>query len=497
MVLVLQGHDFHFETENICRLFLPQEKILTVREVPDDVDGVLAVAAVEQRPDGAHIRCTLKLDDFFGEETATVAAGTPDFTAACELETAKALYRSFVRLFGIEQSWGVVTGVRPVKLLRSKIAAWGVEAATRWLTDVMLVNPAKVALSLRTWEAEDKLLQQTTPSSFSLYVSIPFCPTRCDYCSFVSHTTERSVKLIPTYLELLCEELKVTAEVAKTLGLRLESVYFGGGTPTSLTAPQLQTLLSAVERHFDLSTVREYTVEAGRPDTVTADKLRVIREAGVDRVSINPQTLSDSVLQTIGRKHTAAQFFDAYELARKAGFPHINTDLIVGLPTDTAEGFTRTLDGILALQPENVTVHTLSMKRASNLVVRHLSDYSGGEQAAAMTAYADRMLTADGYHPYYLYRQARMVGNQENVGWSKDGHDGLYNVWIMDESQTILACGAGAATKLKDPYSPHVERIFNHKFPYEYNDRFAELIERKQGILDFYARYPISKEASR
>ena len=147
--------------------------------------------------------------------------------------------------------------------------------------------------------------------------------------------------------------------------------------------------------------------------------------------------------------------------------------------------------------PENVTVHTLSMKRASNLVVRHLSDYSGGEQAAAMTAYADRMLTADGYHPYYLYRQARMVGNQENVGWSKDGHDGLYNVWIMDESQTILACGAGAATKLKDPYSPHVERIFNHKFPYEYNDRFAELIERKQGILDFYARYPISKEASR
>ena len=173
------------------------------------------------------------------------------------------------------------------------------------------------------------------------------------------------------------------------------------------------------------------------------------------------------------------------------GFPHINTDLIIGLPGDTPEGFVQTLDGIRALRPENVTVHTLSMKRASNLVVRHLSDYSGGEQAAAMSDYADKALTADGYHPYYLYRQARMVGNQENIGWSLDGHDGLYNVWIMDETQTILACGAGASTKLKQPDGPHIERIFNYKFPYEYNDRFAELIDRKEGIREFYKRYPL------
>lgn len=494
MVLVLQGHDFHFETENICRLFLPQEKILTVRERPEDADGVVATACLDTETDGAHIRCTLALDAWFGEETAFVAAATPNYTAACELETAKALYRLFVRLFGTQQSWGVVTGVRPVKLLRSKIAEMGLDAATAWMTDTMLVSQEKTALALRTWEAENRILETSRPESFSLYVSIPFCPTRCDYCSFVSHTTERSMGLIPTYLELLQQELRLTADIARELGLRLESVYFGGGTPTSLSAPQLGRLLDTVEQAFDLSTVREYTVEAGRPDTVTADKLQTIRAAGVDRVSINPQTLHDSVLQAIGRKHTAAQFYEAFDLARQAGFAHINTDLIVGLPTDTAEGFMQTLDGIRTLHPENVTVHTLSMKRASNLVVRHLSDYSGGEQAAAMTAYADRMLTADGYHPYYLYRQARMVGGQENVGWSLDGHDGLYNVWIMDETQTILACGAGASTKLKQPNGPRIERIFNHKFPYEYNDRFAELVERKNGIREFYSRYPLSSE---
>lgn len=491
MVLVLQGHDFHFETENICRLFLPQEKILTVRERPDEAEGVVATATVTETATGADIRCTLELDDFCETETAHVAAATPDYTTACELATATALYHLFVRLFGQGQSWGVVTGVRPVKLLRSKIAELGEQAALQWFSETMLVSDRKLALAHRTWEAENKLLAASRPDSFSLYVSIPFCPTRCDYCSFVSHTTERSTKLIPTYVELLQEELRVTASVAHELGLRLETVYFGGGTPTSLTAEQLAALLATVEQAFDLSHLREYTVEAGRPDTVTADKLRAIRAAGVDRISINPQTLHDHVLQNIGRRHTTAQFYDAFDLARQTGFAHINTDLIVGLPGDTPEGFMQTLDGIRALRPENVTVHTLSMKRASNLVVRHLSDYSGGEQAAAMSDYADSALTGDGYHPYYLYRQARMVGNQENVGWSLSGHDGLYNVWIMDETQTILACGAGGSTKLKRPDGPHIERIFNYKFPYEYNDRFAELIARKDGIRDFYRRYPL------
>ena len=491
MVLVLQGHDFHFETENICRLYLPQEKILTVYKRPSETDGVVATAALSETPTGADIRCTLELEGFCESETAFVPHTTPDYTAACELATATALYRLFARLFGQKQSWGVVTGVRPVKLLRSKISELGEAAALTWFAEKMLVSEQKIKLAHRTWQAETPLLALSRPESFSLYVSIPFCPTRCDYCSFVSHTTERSLKLIPSYVELLQEELRTTAALAANLGLRLESVYFGGGTPTSLTAPQLSALLQTVEEAFDLSHLREYTVEAGRPDTVTADKFRVLRDFGVDRVSINPQTLHDPVLQNIGRKHTAAQFYEAFDLARQAGFPHINTDLIVGLPGDTPEGFVQTLDGIRALRPENVTVHTLSMKRASNLVVRHLSDYSGGEQAAAMSAYADRALTADGYHPYYLYRQARMVGNQENIGWSSDGHDGLYNVWIMDETQTILACGAGASTKLKQPDGSHVERIFNYKFPYEYNDRFAELIERKAAIVDFYKRYPL------
>ena len=305
---------------------------------------------------------------------------------------------------------------------------------------------------------------------------------------------ERDFSLVSPYVDALVEEIRAGGQMAREQGLRCRAFYMGGGTPTTLSAAQLDELFHCLKGEFDLTALREWTVEAGRPDTITEEKLRVLHRHGVDRVSVNPQSMSDRVLEAIGRKHTAAQFYEAFDLARQAGFAHINTDLIVGLPTDTAEGFMQTLDGIRTLHPENVTVHTLSMKRASNLVVRHLSDYSGGEQAAAMTAYADRMLTADGYHPYYLYRQARMVGGQENVGWSLDGHDGLYNVWIMDETQTILACGAGASTKLKQPDGPRIERIFNHKFPYEYNDRFAELVERKNGIREFYSRYPLSSE---
>ena len=300
---------------------------------------------------------------------------------------------------------------------------------------------------------------------------------------------ERAEKLIEPYTKLLCEEIKQTAEIANKLGLRLETVYFGGGTPTTLSAEQLDTVLRTVNKSFDMPPCREFTVEAGRPDTIDIAKLFALKENKVDRISINPQTVNDEVLKTIGRKHTAQQFFDAFELARKCGFDNINTDLIAGLPTDTPESFKNSLDSIVRLNAECITVHTLCMKRASRLTTEGVTlDLQQARDAREMLAYTQNILGQNEYIPYYMYRQSRMVGNLENVGWSKKGFESLYNVYVMDETHTILACGSGGVTKLKRNNPDYLERIFNFKYPYEYIDRFDELIQRKSGIMQFYGQ---------
>lgn len=489
MFIAMQGHDFHFELENVARLFLPQESIRhgAPEQMPEG--GVKAHTLLKKGDTVTRLWVRLTLDDFDEQAEETLENSHFAYKDECELRLATMLYHHLVKLCGFTQSWGVLTGVRPVKLLRRLTAERGADAAVAYFRDRLLLSPEKLALSQQTLAAENRLLALSRPDSFSLYVSVPFCPTRCDYCSFVSYTVERAAKLIPPYVELLCEEIRRTGEIARDLGLRLETVYFGGGTPTTLSAQQLATVMAAVAESFDLSTVREYTVEAGRPDTVTAEKLAAIRAGGARRVSINPQTLSDTVLAAIGRRHTVAQFYDAFNAARTVGFDCVNADLIAGLPGDDEAGFSRTLDGILALQPENITVHTLSLKRASNLVVEHRSQLPSGDAAVRMVAESAARLPAAGYHPYYLYRQSRMAGNQDNVGWALPDQDGLYNVYIMDETHTILGVGAGAVTKLKQPDTNYLERIFNYKFPYEYNAQFPEMLRRKDLIYEFYAKY--------
>lgn len=495
MQLFLKGNDFHFELENICRLFLPQEKIITHHtDFPNGEEtGLVAVCSLATSSDGATLSCRLCLEAFDEQlETQVCADETPDaaaFRDRCELVLCTLLYRLLVKLLSFTQTWGLVTGVRPVKLLRRLVQEQGEEAAMAYFRDVLLVSEEKRELCRRTLQTEDTLLALSRPDSFSLYISIPFCPTRCDYCSFVSQTVEKARRLIPVYVEQLCEEIRQTGRIATELGLRLETVYFGGGTPTTLSAEQLQRLFHTVETAFDLSHVREYTVEAGRPDTVTPEKMQAMHRAGVSRVSINPQTLQQPVLTGIGRKHTVQQFYDAFDMARQAGFTNINTDLIAGLPGDTYTGFADTIEQILALSPESITVHTLSMKRASNIMLQHRADYRVQEDAVRMVRLSADTLPAKGYIPYYLYRQSRTVGNQENVGWSKPGCEGLYNVYIMDETHTILGCGAGAVTKLKKPGSEYLERIFNYKFPYEYNTGLDEMLSRKQKILRFYEQH--------
>lgn len=479
MNLYVKNHNFHFELENLTRLFFPNEKITVIRDFSEPQPPCIYTEVSDK------ITISVNIGSFNKSETAVKKLTDDDN----ELVSAQLLYKLLCDFTGLTQPWGILTGVRPVKLLRRLAEESSEEQAVKKFEKDFFVSNEKIALSRETEHNERKILELSKPESFSLYVGIPFCPSRCSYCSFVVASIERAEKLIEPYTKLLCEEIKQTAEIANKLGLRLETVYFGGGTPTTLSAEQLDTVLRTVNNSFDMSTCREFTVEAGRPDTIDIAKLFALKENKVDRISINPQTVNDEVLKTIGRKHTAQQFFDAFELARKCGFDNINTDLIAGLPTDTPESFKNSLDSIVRLNAECITVHTLCMKRASRLTTEGVTlDLQQARDAREMLAYTQNILGQNEYIPYYMYRQSRMVGNLENVGWSKRGFESLYNVYVMDETHTILACGSGGVTKLKRNNPDYLERIFNFKYPYEYIDRFDELIQRKSGIMQFYGQ---------
>lgn len=479
MNLYVKNHNFHFELENLTRLFFPNEKITVIRDFSEPQPPYIYTEVSDK------ITISVNIGSFNKSETAVKKLTDDDN----ELVSAQLLYKLLCDFTGLTQPWGILTGVRPVKLLRRLAEESSEEQAVKKFENDFFVSNEKIALSRETEHNERKILELSKPESFSLYVGIPFCPSRCSYCSFVMASIERAEKLIEPYTKLLCEEIKRTAEIANKLGLRLETVYFGGGTPTTLSAEQLDTVLRTVNKSFDMSTCREFTVEAGRPDTIDIAKLFTLKENKVDRISINPQTVNDEVLKTIGRKHTAQQFFDAFELARKCGFDNINTDLIAGLPTDTPESFKNSLDSIVRLNAECITVHTLCMKRASRLTTEGVTlDLQQARDAREMLAYTQNILGQNEYIPYYMYRQSRMVGNLENVGWSKKGFESLYNVYVMDETHTILACGSGGVTKLKRNNPDYLERIFNFKYPYEYIDRFDELIQRKSGIMQFYGQ---------
>lgn len=479
MNLYVKNHNFHFELENLTRLFFPNEKITVIRDFSEPQPPYIYTEVSDK------ITISVNIGSFNKSETAVKKLTDDDN----ELVSAQLLYKLLCDFTGLTQPWGILTGVRPVKLLRRLAEESSEEQAVKKFEKDFFVSNEKIALSRETEHNERKILELSKPESFSLYVGIPFCPSRCSYCSFVMASIERAEKLIEPYTKLLCEEIKQTAEIANKLGLRLETVYFGGGTPTTLSAEQLDTVLRTVNKSFNMSTCREFTVEAGRPDTIDIAKLFALKENKVDRISINPQTVNDEVLKTIGRKHTAQQFFDAFVLARKCGFDNINTDLIAGLPTDTPESFKNSLDSIVRLNAECITVHTLCMKRASRLTTEGVTlDLQQARDAREMLAYTQNILGQNEYISYYMYRQSRMVGNLENVGWSKKGFESLYNVYVMDETHTILACGSGGVTKLKRNNPDYLERIFNFKYPYEYIDRFDELIQRKSGIMQFYGQ---------
>ena len=397
-----------------------------------------------------------------------------------------AFYRAGVEILGEEPPWGALTGVRPVKLpTRAMLGGKTPEEARAELEREYRVSPSRAQLAVDCARASLAVDRQLRPDQVSLYIGVPFCPTRCAYCSFVSADVGRTLKLVEPYLEAVLEELAYTGRVLKDCGLTVHSLYVGGGTPTTLSAKQLERLFQAAYGHLPLERCVEYTVEAGRPDTIDREKLEVLRDQGVGRISINPQTLEGPVLEAIGRKHTPGDILEAYSLARQVGFDSINMDLIAGLPRDSFGGFCRSLEGVLDMGPENITVHTLALKKGSRLMEEGGALPSGGE-TARMLDFSREVLRERGYLPYYLYRQKYMSGSLENVGWCLPGKESVYNIVMMEELQTVVSIGGGGVTKLVDRETGRILRLPNPKYPHDYLTSREKILAQKEEIGEFY-----------
>lgn len=377
--------------------------------------------------------------------------------------------------------WGILTGIRPVKIAAKKLSeGFSDDDVIKYFTEECKTLPDRANLALNLAKKEKNLTSDMYTDGVSLYIGIPFCPTRCLYCSFISNSVKSSKQYIEGYIECLKKEIEYTAEIIKHNKNRIETVYIGGGTPTTLDASQLDGIFEKLFSCFDLSEIKEFTVEAGRPDTITKDKLDAIKRYNIDRISINPQTMNLKTLKTIGRNHTPEEIISAYELARKVGIKIINMDVIAGLPGESVEDFKYTLNEVEKLCPENTTVHTMCIKRSSRLKEQiDVYDLSCSDIVSEMVEYSKEFLSKCGKEPYYLYRQKNMLGNLENIGYSKPGTESLYNIYIMEELQTIISMGCGGVTKTVNRENDRIERIFNVKEPKEYIERIDEMLKRK------------------
>ena len=426
--------------------------------------------------------------------TASITAGGKTVRASRRIRAAeetvrlrrRALQQSYylaaIQLLPETPAWGALAGVRPTKLTTKHMLEGGTAAsADRLLRDVYYVTPERRKLAVDCSRSTVAAVKQLEDTDISLYVGIPFCPTRCTYCSFVSRTIGKKTELMEPYLAALHREIAQAGQLLEKSGRKIRTVYIGGGTPTTMTTQQMVSLVDASRNSFDLSRCSEFTVEGGRPDTLTAEKLRAIREHGADRMSINPQTMEDHVLKLCGRPHTAADVLRAYREAEDAGFKAINMDLIAGLPGDSIDGFRRSVDALTALNPANITVHTLALKKGADLFEKR-ANLPSFEEAARMVAYANAQLKSLHYKPYYLYRQKYMSGSFENVGWSRDHLDCLYNIYMMEEVHTILSLGGGGMNKVNFP-DGSLKRFHNPKFPEQYIDMIDDVLRQKEELF--------------
>ncbi len=480
---------FDYELEDVIKLFFTQNEIKKSDEPWDERSGAFLFCFMSYDDGNDCFNLSLKAENF-SQIISLPCAGIIDSSDKLKVKEFKRILKRklFLLLTGYTGKaipWGILTGIRPVKLVNElidrKMAKSDVLVA---LQADYFVTESKSNLLYEVAVNQRELFANSRENSISLYVGIPFCPTRCLYCSFSSSTIAQYKKMVDVYVETLLKEIRHTALLMKEKGLIAESIYIGGGTPTSLNERQLSRLLSGIEECIDMTYLKEYTLEAGRPDTITIDKLKVIKNSRVSRISINPQTMNEKTLVRIGRLHKPEDVVKAFYAARDMGFDNINMDLICGLPGEDVQMFDETLSKIKELHPDSLTVHTMAIKRASQLT-RERENYSLETQyldSAPMVDMARTSAKEMGLNPYYLYRQKNILGNLENVGYSRPGMECLYNIQIMEERQTILACGAGAVTKVIFPRN-RIERSFNVKSVEEYIGRIDEMLVRKANIL--------------
>lgn len=486
MKLIFRGHDYRYAVEQSLLAFFPDQRPVYGGE---DADTAVVALSAGPRLHTAATTLTVGGRTARGVSRMEIPAGLD----AYEQERLKqrivklSFFKAARELTGVTPAWGALTGIRPAKLAAGLLEEGKSERETeRILRDTYFVSPARRRLCIQCAQAGLEAKRGLAPEEISLYVGIPFCPTRCAYCSFVSNSVEKSFHWIEPYLEALFAEIDSAAEMVRDLGLRVKSFYMGGGTPTTLSAGQMDRLLGRLGEAFDLGGIVESTVEAGRPDTITREKMAVLRRNGVTRVSVNPQSMEDHVLNAIGRRHSAGDIRRAMELVDQAGFPHVNMDLIAGLPEDTPEGFRRSLDAVIGFGTDNVTVHTLSLKKGSRITLEG-TWIPSVEEVADMLDYADPALRQAGFGPYYVYRQKYMSGSFENAGWCRAGGTGWYNIYIMEELHSILSLGAGGSTKMVDPARSRIERVFNLKYPQEYVQRPEKIRANQEAFRAFYS----------
>ena len=491
MKLTVTGDINTFYVQTLCMIFFPGERFIENQEITEDTP-VMKVS-VTNGESSVYAKATLTYHGKTAEAEKTVEYA-PERT---KLRTAKIAAGNVVlavgsEILGYRPSWGMLTGVRPSKVAMEMLLNGNSKTKVRKiLNNDYFVIPKKAALATDIARREEKIIGNPNIRDCSIYISIPFCPSRCSYCSFVSYTTPKLLSLIPEYLDKLCVDLNELLDTVNELKLNLKTIYIGGGTPTILTAEQLERLLLLINNKIDVSSLEEFTLEGGRPDTITAEKLAVAKNYGITRISVNPQSLNDQVIKSIGRSHSIEEFYSAFEIAKNSGIKCINTDLIAGLPGDNFKYFSSTFDKIIALEPENITVHTFCVKKAADILTQNQNIYSirGGDVGKCVD-YSQLRAQAAGYLPYYMYRQKNTVGNFENVGFALEGMEGLYNIYMMEEVHSILAVGAGAVTKLVEYYpaniaSTKINRHFNPKYPYEYlNSNSGSLIIDQ--IKEFY-----------
>ncbi len=484
MRIYFSGHNYKYAAEQILLSLFPGEKP-EYPEGPPSGDRVCLSLSKGEKYYTAFCSLNLSGKKYIGRASAAKHMITDELSKDRYLQKIIRLsfYRAVIRSGLPRPIWGALTGIRPAKLMSNLLEEGMSEAlaVSRFCKDYD-VSRDRALLCLYAARAGLACSACLSPGDVCLYVGIPFCPTRCSYCSFVSQSVSKSMELIPPFLEALYSEIEATAAVLKELKLRPISLYLGGGTPTTLSADQLHKLCEKLYSAFDLSSLREFTVEAGRPDTINVEKLRVLKAHGVTRVSINPQTMDDRVLEAIGRRHTAKDIFRALDEAAIVGGLEINMDLIAGLPLDTPDTFKKTLDTVLEIAPENITVHTLSLKKGSSIMLEETGKPTA-KQVSEMLEYASASLFSAGYEPYYLYRQKYMSGGFENIGWQRGSKGNIYNICIMEELCSIISMGGGASTKLCAE-NGRLERIFNPKYPAEYINGIDKIIKSKEKIKE-------------